>query len=102
MWVQAVSINNISAGALTVAGPITATGTISTTGTITATGAIATSAYFRLPPTTVSLLSAAATVGAGALAFVTDASSPVFGANVVGGGTTKIPVYSDGVSWLVR
>ena len=53
---------------------------------------------------TVAVLNAAlppATYGAGARAFVTDASGPTFGATVVGGGAVKVPVYSDGTNWKV-
>jgi hypothetical protein len=53
---------------------------------------------------TVAILNAvlpAATYGAGARAFVTDASGPTFGATVVGGGAVKVPVYSDGTNWKV-
>lgn len=34
-------------------------------------------------------------------AFVTDASGPVFGAAVVGGGAIKVPVYYTGAAWFV-
>lgn len=34
-------------------------------------------------------------------AFVTDASNPVFGSAVVGGGSVAVPVYSDGSAWKV-
>lgn len=40
-------------------------------------------------------------VGAGYRAFVLDATSATFGAAVVGGGTNKVPIYSDGVGWHV-
>jgi len=50
---------------------------------------------------TVSTLPSAATSGAGARTFVTDALGPVFGATVVGGGAVFIPVYSDGTNWKV-
>lgn len=33
--------------------------------------------------------------------FVSDATAPVFGSTVVGGGAVKIPVWSDGVNWIV-
>lgn len=33
--------------------------------------------------------------------FVSDALSPVFGSTVVGGGSVKVPVYSDGTNWIV-
>lgn len=49
----------------------------------------------------VSALPSAATAGAGARAFVTDALSPAFGATVVGGGAVAVPVYSDGTNWKV-
>lgn len=51
---------------------------------------------------TVANLPNAAVLGAGARLFVTDASSPTFGANVAGGGSTGVPVFSDGTStWKV-
>ena len=53
---------------------------------------------------TVATLPAAATALAGARAFVTDGTvtaSGNFGATVAGGGTNKVPVYSDGTSWLI-
>jgi hypothetical protein len=52
---------------------------------------------------TVANLPAAATVGAGGTAFVTDASTTLIlglGGAVAGGGANKVPVYSDGTSWL--
>lgn len=51
--------------------------------------------------TTVAALPLAASAGAGARSFVTDATSAGFGTTVVGGGSTSVPVYSDGTSWLV-
>jgi hypothetical protein len=50
---------------------------------------------------TVATLPSASTVGVGARAFVTDASSPVFGAAVAGGGAVPVPVYSTGSAWFV-
>ena len=50
---------------------------------------------------TVATLPSAATSGAGARTFVTDALGPTFGATVVGSGTVFIPVYSDGTDWKV-
>jgi hypothetical protein len=52
---------------------------------------------------TVAALPAAATAGAGATAFVTDASTTLvlgLGGTVAGGGANKVPVYSDGTNWL--
>lgn len=55
----------------------------------------------RLRSYTVATLPSAASAGAGATAFVSDSSSPVFGATVTGGGSTQIPVHSDGSNWKV-
>lgn len=43
----------------------------------------------------------AASVDVGARAFVTNATNATFGATVVGGGATKVPVYSDGTNWKI-
>jgi hypothetical protein len=50
---------------------------------------------------TVATLPSAATSGAGARAFVTNALTPTFGATVAGGGSVFTPVYSDGTNWKV-
>ena len=50
---------------------------------------------------TVATLPSAVTSGVGARSFVTDALAPAFGATVVGAGTVKVPVYSDGTDWKV-
>jgi len=55
----------------------------------------------RTTQTTVAALPAAATAGAGATAFVTDALAPAFGATVAGSGAVQVPVYSDGTNWKV-
>jgi hypothetical protein len=64
---------------------------------LTASGTI------KLGSFTVAGLPSAATSGAGATAFVTDASTTLvlgLGLAVSGGGSNKVPVYSDGASWL--
>lgn len=58
----------------------------------------------KLKSYTVSGLPAAATVGAGATAFVTDASTTILlglGTAVLGSGSNKVPVYSDGTNWII-
>jgi len=50
---------------------------------------------------TVATLPSASTVGVGARAFVTDATTPVFGMAVVGSGSVPVPVYSTGSAWNV-
>lgn len=49
----------------------------------------------------VSALTAAATAGAGARDFVTDATATTFASAVTGGGSNKVPVYSDGSGWFI-
>jgi hypothetical protein len=46
-------------------------------------------------------LPSASESGSGARAFVSNALGPTFGATVVGGGSVKVPVYSDGTNWKV-
>jgi len=50
---------------------------------------------------TVANLPAAATVGAGARAFVTDATSTTFAATAVGGAANAVPVWTDGTTWKI-
>lgn len=57
--------------------------------------------FIKHNPVTVASLPAAATAGAGARMFVSDASAPVFGSAVAGGGAVTVPVYSTGSAWNV-
>jgi hypothetical protein len=57
--------------------------------------------YTTAAPVTVGGLTAAATAGAGARHFVSDANATTFQSIVAGGGANKIPVYSDGVNWRI-
>jgi hypothetical protein len=52
-------------------------------------------------PVLVADLPSASTVGVGSRAFVTNSSVSTFGTTVAGGGSTKVPVYSDGTNWKV-
>jgi len=52
-------------------------------------------------PVTVADLPSAVTSGVGSRAFVTNSSVSTFGSTVAGGGSTKVPVYSDGTNWKV-
>lgn len=56
---------------------------------------------FSLGSQTVSQLTAAATAGQGAMAYVTDATSTTAGSNVAGGGSNKALVVSDGTNWKI-
>ena len=69
-----------------------------TTGCTVASSAIVLANY------TVSGLPSAATVGAGATAFVTDATLGIaagLGLTPIGGGANNVPVYSDGSAWKI-
>lgn len=55
----------------------------------------------RYPTSNVASLPVPATAGAGARAFVTDATSAVFGAAVVGSGANAVPVWTNGTGWFV-
>jgi hypothetical protein len=55
----------------------------------------------RTDAVTVASLVAAATAGAGARGFVTDANSATFGAAAVGGGANAMPVWCDGAGWFI-
>ena len=50
---------------------------------------------------TVSTLPSASGSGVGYRAFVTDSSVTTFGSTVASGGTSKVPVYSDGTNWKI-
>lgn len=95
---------NAGAGFVSATGGFTTAGTLAVTGASTLTGAATCSATLRLGNYVVSGLPAAATAGVGATAFVTDGSTTLIlglGLAAVGGGSNKVPVYSDGTSWIV-
>jgi hypothetical protein len=62
-------------------------------------GNVSTNSFLRSAPTTVSSLGSA--TNDGAIRNVTDALGPVLGDVVVGGGSSKITVRSDGANWRV-
>lgn len=55
----------------------------------------------KTPVVTVLALPAAATVGAGARSFVSDADSTTFGNLAVGGAANNVPVFSNGTAWYI-
>jgi hypothetical protein len=63
--------------------------------TVQATATVSTATY------TVANLPAAATAGAGARAFVTNANATTFASIVASGGSNGVPVYSDGTNWRI-
>ena len=62
---------------------------------LTATVPIVTPSY------TFATLPAPATAGAGARAFITDCNATTFYTAAAGGGTNKVPVFSDGAAWRI-
>ncbi len=60
-----------------------------------------TGSAFTTGSQTVAQLPSAATAGAGARSFVTDATATTFLSVVSGGGSNKVPVVSDGTNWLI-
>jgi hypothetical protein len=59
------------------------------------------SSYLRVSPVLVQNLPSAADSGAGARAFVTDASATTFHSIVAGGGANSVPVFSDATNWRI-
>lgn len=57
--------------------------------------------YTFQTPKTVASLTAAATAGAGARDFVSDATATTFASVVAGGGANNVPVYCDGTNWRI-
>ena len=106
-----VTTGNITAGNLS--GNISITGNVTGTSanvTLIAgsysyvfdnTGLVAFPVAYKTTPVVVNALPNAATVGAGARAFVTDANSTTFGNLLVGGGIYYLPVFSNGANWYI-
>lgn len=57
--------------------------------------------YIKTTGVLVSNLPSASVSGAGARAFVTDATATTFASTVAGGGANNVPVYSDGTDWKI-
>lgn len=91
-WTPAADNTYDIGNALAKARNIQAAGTV-VGGTIHSNGTVIT------VPRTVATLDAGAIEGA--RCYVTDATSAVFGAAVVGGGVNRVPVYRDNVGWKV-
>jgi len=57
--------------------------------------------YVKTTGVTVANLFSASTAGVGARSFVTDANATTFNSVVAGGGSNKVPVFSDGTNWRI-
>lgn len=73
---------------------------VATTGTLSVPN-VTTSGVVKTTATTYSGLPSAASAGAGARSFITDANSTTFLAIVGGGGGYSVPVVSNGTNWIV-
>lgn len=89
-----------STGNVTIAAPGSGTA-LTVTAVAGALAASFPSGPIKTQTTTVAGLLAAATAGAGARSFVTDATATTFASAVVGGGANGVPVYSDGTTWRI-
>ena len=104
-----ISGNYITGTLTTAAQPnITSTGTLTSltvTGNIGAgnasLGNLTTANYVKLNPVAFSSLPTAANAGSGVKAIITDGNTTTFYANVGGGGTNTVPIFSTGSVWKV-
>jgi hypothetical protein len=71
------------------------------TGNLASTGNITSSGFVKTTAVVVASLPAAATAGAGARSFVTDATAATFGTVAAGGAANAVPVWSDGTNWKI-
>lgn len=93
----AYTVANAAQPAITSVGTLTS---LVVSGNISSAGGTFTT-WAKTTPTTFSGLVAAATAGAGARSFITDANGTTFASVAAGGGANAVPVYSDGTQWLI-
>ena len=94
------SITSDDSTFVTVEDGLNVVGDIDLSGNITG-GNMSTAGVIKTGVFVTGTIPTAAGVGAGARAFVTDATSLVFGNLYVGGAANAMPVWSDGTSWYV-
>jgi hypothetical protein len=68
---------------------------------ITGFSSVQVASYVKTVPVIANNLPTASAVGAGARAFVTDATSVTFNAVLTGGASNAVPVFSDGTVWRI-
>jgi hypothetical protein len=96
-------INNIASddsSFITIEDGVNVNGEISATGNITG-GNILTDGVIKTTTKTFATLPAAATIGAGARSFISDANTATFGSQVTSGGANAVPVWTNGTNWYV-
>ena len=94
------SIRSDDSTFVTVEDGLNVVGEISVTGNITG-GNVSTAGVVNTGVFVTGTIPAAAGVGAGARAFVTDADSVAFGNIYTGGSGNAVPVYSNGTNWYI-
>lgn len=57
--------------------------------------------YAKVTPVLTANLPSAVTAGTGARAFVTDATATTYNSALTGGGSNRVPVFSDGTVWRI-
>lgn len=57
--------------------------------------------FMKNTPVAYASLPTASAAGEGARAYITDASATTFASAAAGGGSNRVPVYSNGTSWLI-
>lgn len=97
-WTSSTAIgdSHIDDG-VTTAGTVTSSEPVNVTGDITTSGLYHSFVYSAAGTP----LPSAATAGAGARGFVSDATTNVYGTAYTSGGTITAPVYSDGTNWYM-
>lgn len=68
---------------------------------VAANGVTFAAPWSKVQGVAVASLPAAATAGAGARAYVTDANATTYNSIVAGGGSNGVPVFSDGTNWRI-
>lgn len=100
--VSGLGTGNATPSSLILSSPLI--GSSGTTAQVETVGLTILNGAAKLSSYTVATLPSASTCGAGATAFVTDSNATLtagIGATVAGGGSNKVPVYSDGTSWII-
>jgi len=86
---------------VSVTGNITGGNVLFGAGVVSGTGNITGGPYLKTSSLTVATLPVAATAGAGARSFVSDATATTFASIVAGSGANPVPVFSDGTNWKI-
>ncbi|KVK86206.1 hypothetical protein WS90_08010 [Burkholderia cepacia] len=81
---------------------VSSVGNVSASGTLSVSGATTLGAPVVLPMYTVAGLPACTSGNKGAMAAVSDATSPAYNATLTGGGSVSVPAYCNGSNWTAH